>query len=110
MQAVAGMPPMTPADDRRIAGWRVLREYLGGRDKKPKIYISSVCTELIRCIPALLCDSSRVEDAASEPHSITHAPEALRYAVMSRAQCEVEREVMPFKFSFDKNKQSLFFD
>ena len=46
--------------------------------------ISSRCTELIRCLPALLCDRTRVEDASGEPHSITHAPEALRYAVMSR--------------------------
>ena len=84
------MPPMIPADDRRVAGWRMLREYLGGRDREPKLFISSRCTELIRCLPALLCDSQRVEDASSEPHSVTHAPEALRYAVMSRnTPCEV---------------------
>jgi phage terminase large subunit len=84
MQTVAGMPPMRPADDRRIAGWRILREALEVRDGKPKLYISSRCTELIRCLPALLCDSERIEDASNEPHSVTHAPEALRYAVMSR--------------------------
>ncbi len=84
MQAVVGMPPMTPADNRRIAGWRVLREALALRDGKPKLYISSRCTELIRCIPALMCDSQRAEDASDDPHSVTHAPEALRYAVMSR--------------------------
>ena len=84
MQSVIGMPPMRPADDRRIAGWRVLREALAVRDGKSKLYISLRCTELIRCLPALLCDSERVEDAANEPHSVTHAPEALRYAVMSR--------------------------
>ena len=84
MQVVHGMPPMCPADDRRIAGWRMLREALAVRNGKAKLYISSRCTELIRCLPALLCDSQRVEDASSEPHSVTHAPEALRYAVMSR--------------------------
>ncbi|MBE6597029.1 MAG: hypothetical protein E7641_05090 [Ruminococcaceae bacterium] len=90
MQGICGMPPMIPADDRRVAGWRMLREYLGGRDREPKLFISSRCTELIRCLPALLCDSQRVEDASSEPHSVTHAPEALRYAVMSRnTPCEV---------------------
>lgn len=80
MQAVPGMPPMRAADDRRIPGWRVLREYLA--DGRLKIF--STCRELVRCIPALLFDRDRAEDAAAEPHSITHAPEALRYAVMSR--------------------------
>lgn len=83
MQAVVGMPPMSAADNRRVAGWRILRQYLspaGG----PSLRICSECHELIRCLPALLCDSERPEDASGEPHSVTHAPEALRYAVMSR--------------------------
>lgn len=84
MQAVPGMPPMIAADDRRIAGWRVLREYLNAKDSPPKIRICRRCTELISSLPALLCDPIRPEDAANEPHAITHAPEALRYAVMSR--------------------------
>lgn len=83
MQAVMGMPPMSAADNRRVPGWRILRQYLsphGGQWLK----ISSDCHELIRCLPALLCDGERPEDAAGEPHSVTHAPEALRYGVMSR--------------------------
>ncbi len=84
MQSVRGMPPMITADDRRIQGWRVLREYLGARDNAPYLKICRCCAELIRCLPLLLFDSDRPEDASSEPHSVTHAPEALRYAVMSR--------------------------
>lgn len=84
MQAVSGMPPMSSADDRRIPGWRILREYLAAREGHPFIRISSECRELAECLPALLCDPSRCEDASSSPHAITHAPEALRYAVMSR--------------------------
>lgn len=82
MQAVKGMPPMVAADDRRIPGWRVVREYLAG--ERPRLHISSLCSRLIRSMSALLCDRVRVEDAASEPHAVTHAPEALRYALMSR--------------------------
>ena len=85
MQAVRGMPPMRPADDRRIAGWRVLREYLSSKGERPFIRICSGCTNLISSLPALLCDQKREEDASSTPHKITHSPEALRYAVMSRA-------------------------
>ena len=84
MQSVFGMPPMQPADDRRITGWRVLREYLSPSDGCPFIRISSECRHLCDSLPALLCDAKRPEDASDSPHSITHAPEALRYGVMSR--------------------------
>ena len=84
MQNVSGMPPMICADNRRIPGWRVLREYLTHKSSPPKLKICCNCGELIHSLPALLCDTTRPEDAASEPHAITHAPEALRYAVMSR--------------------------
>ena len=85
MQSVRGMPPMSPADDRRIAGWRILREYLVAKDGRPFLKIASRCNNLISSLPALLCDQKRIEDASSHPHKITHSPEALRYAVMSRA-------------------------
>ena len=85
MQSVRGMPPMQPADDRRIAGWRVLREYLTSKGERPFIKICNGCTNLISSLPALLCDTKRAEDASSSPHKITHSPEALRYVVMSRA-------------------------
>ena len=84
MQSISGMPPMICADNRRIPGWRVLREHLAHKSSSPKLKICCSCGELIHSLPALLCDASRPEDASGEPHSITHAPEALRYAVMSR--------------------------
>jgi phage terminase large subunit len=108
MQSVSGMPPMTSADDRRIAGWRVLREYLSHSGDLPRLTISSACSELIRCIPALLFDPNRAEDASSEPHSITHAPEALRYAVMSRQALVSEWESNDF--IFPQRKKQIFFD
>ncbi len=83
MSAVMGMPHMIRADNRRVAGWRNLRNILGKREGET-IKISAKCTELIRSLPALLCDKSIPDDASGEPHEITHCPEALRYAVMSR--------------------------
>ena len=84
MLGAAKLPPLCRADDRRVAGWRQLREYLHGSDGTPRLYIHSQCSELISCMQGLLCDAHRAEDAASHPHALTHAPEALRYAVMSR--------------------------
>ena len=84
MQAINGMPPMCAADNRRVPGWRILREYLHGDNDLPSLRISPTCHVLIDSLPALLCDANHPEDASGEPHAVTHAPEALRYAVMSR--------------------------
>lgn len=84
MQSVPGMPPMQAADDRRVPGWRILREYLTRDEEKPQLRIAKSCGTLIHSLSSLLCDPNRAEDASGEPHAITHAPEALRYAVMSR--------------------------
>ncbi|MBO5778742.1 MAG: phage terminase large subunit, partial [Clostridia bacterium] len=86
MNSVQGVPILLKADDRRIMGWRNLREFLtpsGGetKDGKPRLQIFSTCTELIRNLPALLHDKHRPEDVSSEPHAVTHFPEALRYAL-----------------------------
>jgi phage terminase large subunit len=106
MQSVRAMPLMIAADDRRIPGWRVLKEYLSEREGKPRLYICRCCSNLISSMQALLCDKNRIEDASSEPHSITHTPEALRYAVMSRLQ-KPEGEPQKPQFSFLKPKSAL---
>ena len=106
MQSVYGMPPMVAADDRRIPGWRALKEYLSQREGKPRLYICKDCYELIHSMTSLLCDKNRIEDASCEPHSITHAPEALRYAVMSRYEySEIKHDELPFNFA--KKKSSV---
>ena len=103
MQTVSGMPPMTAADDRRVAGWRVVREHLADT-ASPKLLISRRCPELIRCMSALLCDPDRPEDASDEPHGVTHFPEALRYGLMSRSTPPREKQKKrdPFAFAFEK--------
>ena len=107
MQAVAGMPPMCAADDRRIAGWRVLREYLHGGNGHPSLLIAPNCKRLIESLPALLCDTSRPEDASGEPHAITHAPEALRYAVMSRFSTPTAQDLPDRNFHLPKKRQGV---
>lgn len=107
MQKHSGMPPMMAADDRRIPGWRVLRNYLCRGNGHPDLWVSAACHELIASLPALLCDPNRPEDAAGEPHRITHAPEALRYGVMSRCHFVGEEEP-PLPFTFRKTSPSPF--
>ncbi len=110
MQSAPGMPPMTRADNRRIPGWRILRGYLKPSAGMPALRISERCENLIASLPALLCDAHVIEDASSEPHSVTHSPEALRYAVMSRANayCEEELPDRNFRMPAKHEKGRLF--
>lgn len=107
MSAELGMPALLKADNRRVPGWRVLRNILGARENKT-LKISQRCTELIRSLPALLFDKIVPDDASGEPHDITHAPEALRYAVMSRLpDLATENE---FRFCTKGNSISDYFN
>lgn len=110
MQAVPGVPPMSPADNRRVPGWRVLREFLRVGQDGPRLRISQDCRTLLASLPALLCDPARAEDASDEPHAVTHAPEALRYALMSRfaAYRETELPDRNFRFPSAKGKHVLY--
>ncbi|NCB30548.1 MAG: hypothetical protein EOM66_03990 [Clostridia bacterium] len=83
--ALSGVP-LTPADNSRIAGWQRLRGYLAnGADGFPRWQAFPCCENLIRTLPMLVFDKHSREDAADGED---HAPEALRYALMSRpASC-----------------------
>ena len=67
----------------RIAGWRAVKEMMHPKKDQqgietPKLKIFTSCKNLIRCLPLLQHDDKNVEDVATEPHEITHAPDALR--------------------------------
>ena len=58
--------------------------------------IFSQCTEIIKCLPALRVDRVRLTDCDTEPHEITHAPDALRgfaifYTSPSKAETSAKR-------------------
>ena len=74
----------TVCSNSRVAGWLALKELLkvnkdkdGKRVSKLKIFKS--CPNLIRTLPLLQYDKKKIGDAATTPHEITHAPDALRY-------------------------------
>ena len=68
----------TKTSNDREAGWLALKELLCGGAEGTRLKIFSTCTEIIRCLPQLLRDKVRPTDCATEPHEITHAPDALR--------------------------------
>lgn len=79
--AKAGVP-LTPADNARVAGWQKVRSYLApAPDGEPLWQVFACCEALIRTLPLLIYDAHNREDAADGED---HAPEALRYGLMSR--------------------------
>lgn len=71
------------ANNERIAGWMMLREYLKfDEEGRPKLYIFNTCENLIRTIPLMMFDEKKVEDLDTmlEDHDL----DALRYFAMSR--------------------------
>ncbi len=87
---------LTRADNNRVAGWYNLREWLRPTEnefgeKEAMLKIFPACSNLIRCLPALVTDKLDPNDASTEPHEITHAPDALRYFVAGRPVPAEER-------------------
>ena len=71
--------PLVRAGNERIAGWLNVKEYLRADDGPPGMVFFSSCMPILRCLPLLQHDKKKPSDAATEPHDITHSPDALRY-------------------------------
>ena len=71
---------VTKSSNNREAGWLAIKELLKtDSNGVSRLVIFDNCTELIKCLPALQVDTKKPTDCATEPHDITHAPDALRY-------------------------------
>ena len=68
----------TKTSNDRECGWLAIKELLIAGDGGRGIRFFSTCTEIIKCLPALTVDKIRPTDCSTEPHEITHAPDALR--------------------------------
>jgi len=89
----AGLKDVIRADNRRVPGWRHLREYLsvyeiptddGGVVKTANFKIFNTCRNAIRTLASITKDVRNPEDVSDEPHELTHMPEMCRYGLMSR--------------------------
>lgn len=71
---------LTQSNNDREAGWLAIKELLKvNADGAPRLHIFRNCKRLIKNLPELQRDEKRPTDCATEPHDITHAPDALRY-------------------------------
>ncbi len=70
---------LTRTSNDRESGWLALKELLSAKRGAPRLQIFRNCEELCRCLPQLQIDKTKPCDVLTEPHAITHAPDALRY-------------------------------
>ena len=82
----------TKTSNDRECGWLSVKELLRVKDKEPRLKIFDYCQEIIKCLPALIIDKLRPSDCSTEPHDITHAPDALRgFAIFYTSPAKEER-------------------
>jgi phage terminase large subunit len=105
------------SDNNRVQGWYNLKEWLKPYKDEQEIttahlVICKNCVNLIRTIPQLQCDSKNPNDVASDPHELTHAPDAIRGFVAGRPYppkmaAERPRETLLDKLGIHKDKVTI---
>lgn len=106
-----GLTHLIKANNKRVPGWRTLREYLSLRtdrygNQKPSLQFFNNCKAATGNIPLLQHDKVNPEDCADNPHEITHAPESIRYGIMSRPLPK-QLEVEVYKDPFDEPEEEV---
>ena len=86
--------PLVKVDNDRINGWQDVHEWLKPMDSRDiitgdKTRIAGLrffrnCKQVIRCLPMVQYDAHKPNDVATEPHELTHAPDAIRYFCSGR--------------------------
>jgi hypothetical protein len=79
--ATAGLPRPTPADNDRVGGWMLMYQMLAGDEW----LITENCVELIRVLPTLTRDATKVEDVLKRDGD--DAADAARYGLKSSRWC-----------------------
>ena len=93
----------------RVNGWLALKEWLASdQDGSPRLVVSRNCRNLIRCLPQLCHDVHRPGDAATEPHEITHAPDALRYFASFRGAAPGEKKPLRSRGTFQRTERNRY--
>jgi phage terminase large subunit len=101
---------LTKANNNRIQGWYNLKEWLKPYDDEQGIKTASLvifknCVNLIRCLPLLQHDEKDHNDVATEPHELTHGPDAIRYFIAGRPKPNIQRNPDPhYNFDFERKQ------
>ena len=76
--------PLIKGNNNRETGWLAVKDLLKIYDAEEsngesRLKIFSSCNQLIEYLPSLQRDAKKPTDCMTEPHNITHLPDALRY-------------------------------
>ena len=97
----AGLSLIKSTNDR-VAGWMCIKEMLKpNASGDVKLHIFSTCNRLIKCITSIQHDEKNPNDCATQPHDITHLPDALRYFAIMHYRPnpqKKQKEVVNFHF------------
>ena len=106
---------LSKSSNQRVPGWMQVHERLkviddvDGEAKTARLKIFSTCRNLIRCISTIKADERDCNDVATEPHELTHLPDALRYwCVMHTLTAKVPDGRTPEEKSLADYKTSRF--
>ena len=100
---------LNKSNNDRESGWLAIRELLKvNEDGFARLKIFRTCTRLIADLPQLQHDAKKPTDCATEPHDITHVPDALRYFAISWAQPadpveQTTKIILPFALQTDED-------
>jgi terminase large subunit-like protein len=89
--AASGFPRPIPADNDRVGGWMLMYQML----EAGEWLLTENCIELIRTIPILVRDATRIEDV--EKMGGDDAADAARYGLKSRYAVRGGREHLPLE-------------
>ena len=101
--------PLLKGNRNRETGWLAVKELLTVKNHESRLKIFNNCVQLIECLPALQRDAKKPTDCMTEPHGITHLPDALRYFCLQYVYPSKNKEVTctPFEKDLQKYKNKL---
>lgn len=105
---------LNKTDNNRVQGWLDLKEWLKPYEDEQGVLTANLqftdnCTNLIRCISQISASERNPNDVATEPHELTHAPDAIRGFVRGRPvpyRPQVKVNTAPNPYRFNTSQQS----
>lgn len=100
---------LTKVDNNRVMGWMAVKEALHPRPDEQGAVTADLllfdgCRHLIRTLSSIEVDPRNPNDAAKEPHELTHAPDALRYFFAGRPRGK-KPKAQPVRYDFNFQKK-----
>ena len=94
------------ASRSRVQGWLQVKEFLAPmEDGKPKLMVFNTCQNFIDDIQSIQASDKDPNDCATEPHDITHLPDACRYFCISRTMAAKSDEDKPEPDEFETSEE-----